>query len=297
VTRVYPRNEFVHTSRVLRLSRLAVTAPAPARAGGQSVRLQPYDLRRSTSSEPNARLKHLLAASGCDPGGLSKLIKEDHFCVQLILKSYADWPYTVRRRWTFFPFSSPKPGLIGRFGPTGGERNLIVRSAAVNRPSRRFLCNLHEPPNDPSPTLRGPPAPAYRPHLSPAPPLTSARVYAPKPGDALRHLLCRFSKVLQVATGDPDRDKTLAAVQSTAADPDRVVGTNPTNSAAGQYTRLLSPVNPSQSFSLPQGRRVNVALTLALRQPADPVQLFTRRRTIASDRKSAGDGNVLLPKG
>ena len=48
----------------------------------------------------------------------------------------------------FFPFvARSRPYRPAPF--VSGERNLIVRSAPVNRPPRRFLSNLHKPPIDP----------------------------------------------------------------------------------------------------------------------------------------------------
>ena len=75
-TRVYPRNEFVHTGWIKDFLQPAVTAPPPARATRVSrnsfvLPLHCFEFARLKSSSSGA--------SGCDPGGTQKLIKEDHF--------------------------------------------------------------------------------------------------------------------------------------------------------------------------------------------------------------------------
>ena len=188
------------------------------------------------------------------------LVKE-----QLLLKSYVDWPYKVRRRSTFFPSEA------GEALPRGS------RGAESYRSIRRCQSAVAKIFVQPSRTANRPVANPLRSLHAGSTPARKSRS-AINFGSVIRRsmaasspLALPFFKDVASCNRRPGSSKTLAAVQSTAADPNRVVGPNPTNSAAGQYTRLLSRVNPSRSFSLPPGRRVNVALTLSVRRIPRPV--------------------------
>ena len=66
-----------------------------------------------------------------------RLIHLSKSCVTKVLRRQ---PLQVRRRSTFF-FPRPSQRSLSRLLSQPGEADLIVRSALVNRPSRRFLSN------------------------------------------------------------------------------------------------------------------------------------------------------------
>ena len=217
-----------------------------------------------------------------------RLIHLSKSCVTKVLRQQ---PLRVRRRTTFLGRRPQSRSLPIRL-PSQGRRNLIVRSALVNRTQRRFLCNLRE-------------TQMTRSDLA-----VSPRRYSHADANqrfAASLVLFKSCCVKQQAT------RNRQTPQFNHRGRFRVVGRSehPTNSAGGQYTRPPSLVKrqvrasdrPSTLrrhqeyadrtawFGRKKARVMDAPLSAALRAATPPPHRGFSMRTITSTRRAerAGD--------